>query len=73
MNEASKALALLDLELFYSVSIGWGEIKLQGNVSSKLLKYCKDCFNVESFELDSASFLNATGKFEDVVVKIVLT
>ena len=73
MNKASQVLSLLDVELFYSVSIGWGEIKLQGGINKETLRYCKDCLNVESFELDCANFLNATSEFKGVVVKIVLT
>ena len=74
MNKASQVLATLDVELFYSVSISMGEIKLQGHSSRELLKHCLDVLNITSFNTtESYGFLKSKTIIDDIEVTVLLT
>jgi hypothetical protein len=74
MNKASQLLATLDVELFYVASIGWGEIKLQGNFSRELLIHCKESLGIESFETSSTyGWLKTKIILNEVEITVLLT
>lgn len=73
MKENLNRLSLIDVDLFYTISIWNSEITLQGKLSSELVKYCKSELGAK-LETTEDGWLEGTVRSVELgVLRIVLT
>lgn len=66
-------LSLINVDLFYCVTIWQNEITLQGKMSSELVKYCKDELKIELTSNEHGWLEGSSNTIELGNLKITLT
>lgn len=66
-------LSLINVDLFYCVTIWQNEIQLQGTMSSELVKYCKDELKIDLTSNEEGWLKGSSETIELGNLKITLT
>lgn len=73
MKTKYNALAKIDVELFYAVTIYEYNLCLQGKQSSETIKYLKHAFNISDWEVGADGFMRASFEIDGIKVEVALT